>query len=178
MELQIVDPDTGRAVAPGEVGEIRIRSAMVTRGYWRKPAETAAAITPDGWLKTGDAAYRDADGFVFIHDRYKDMIVSGGENIYPTEIENVLGAHDHVGQVAVIGVPHPKWGETPRAYVVPRAGATPDEAALIAFARTRLAHYKCPTSIRFVDALPQTASGKILKKDLRAIDRPMTGETA
>ncbi len=177
VELQIVDPDTGRAVAPGEVGEIRIRSAMVTCGYWRKPAETAAAITPDGWLKTGDAAYRDADGFVFIHDRYKDMIVSGGENVYPTEIENVLGAHDHVGQVAVIGVPHLKWGETPRAYVVPRAGAAPDEAALIAFARTRLAHYKCPTSIRFVASLPQTASGKILKKDLRILDRTMTGET-
>ncbi len=159
---------------PGEVGEIRIRSGMVTQGYWRKPAETAAAITPDGWLKTGDAAYCDEGGFVFIHDRYKDMIVSGGENVYPTEIENVLGAHPDVGEVAVIGVPHPIWGESPRAYVVPRTGAVPDEAAMIAFTRARLARYKCPTSIRFVDILPQTASGKILKKDLRALDRALS----
>ncbi len=178
VELQLVDPDTERLVTTGEVGEIRIRSGMVTQGYWRKPVETAAAITPDGWLKTGDAAYRDADGFVFIHDRYKDMIVSGGENVYPTEIENVLGAHPHVGQVAVIGVPHPKWGESPRAYIVPRIGTAPDEATLITFTRERLAHYKCPTSIRFVAALPQTASGKILKRELRAIDRTLSEDGA
>ncbi|WP_083273273.1 AMP-binding enzyme [Sphingomonas melonis] len=103
------------------------------------------------------------------------MIVSGGENVYPTEIENVLGAHPDVGQVAVIGVPHPKWGETPRAYVVPRVGADPQEAEMIAYTRTRLAHYKCPTSIRFVGALPQTASGKILKNDLRALDSNREG---
>lgn len=173
VELALVDPATEQPVATGEVGEIRIRSGMVTQGYWRKPDETVAAITADGWLKTGDAAYRDADGYVFIHDRYKDMIVSGGENVYPTEIENVLCAHAAVGQVAVIGVPHAKWGETPRAYVVPRAGTTPNEAEMIAFTRARLAHYKCPTSIRFVDDLPQTASGKILKKDLRDIDRAL-----
>ncbi len=171
VELELVDPETDQPVAPGEVGEIRIRSGMVTQGYWRKPAETAATITLDGWLKTGDAAYCDSDGFVFIHDRYKDMIVSGGENIYPTEIENVLGAHPQVGQVAVIGVPHAKWGETPRAYVVPRVGTTPEAAEIISFTRMRLAHYKCPTSIRFVADLPQTASGKILKKDLRLLDR-------
>lgn len=171
VELQLVDPDTEVRVAPGEVGEVRIRSGMVMIGYWRKPAETAAAVTPDGWLRTGDAAYCDGEGFVFIHDRYKDMIVSGGENVYPTEIENVLGAHPDVGQVAVIGVPHAKWGETPRAYVVPRIGADPDEAAMIAYTREHLAHYKCPTSVRFVGALPQNASGKILKKDLRTLDR-------
>jgi long-chain acyl-CoA synthetase len=171
VELRLVDPATELSTPPGEVGEIRIRSGMVMLGYWRKPQETAAAVTPDGWLRTGDAAYRDADGFVFIHDRYKDMIVSGGENVYPTEIENVLGAHPDVGQVAVIGVPHAKWGETPRAYVVPRVGAQPEEAEMIAYTRAHLAHYKCPTSIRFVGALPQNASGKILKKDLRALDR-------
>ncbi|SFP84421.1 class I adenylate-forming enzyme family protein [Sphingomonas rubra] len=171
VELDLVNPATERPVATGEVGEIRVRSGMVMLGYWRKPEETAAAVTADGWLCTGDAAYRDADGFVFIHDRYKDMIVSGAENIYPTEIENVLGAHPDVSQVAVIGVPHEKWGETPRAYVVPRAGADPDEATLIDFTREHLARYKCPTSIRFVGALPQNASGKILKKDLRALDR-------
>lgn len=173
VELALIDPATERPVAPGEVGEIRIRSGMVAQGYWRKPDETASAITTDGWLKTGDAAYCDAAGYVFIHDRYKDMIVSGGENVYPTEIENVLGAHPTVGQVAVIGVPHPKWGETPRAYVVPRSGMTSDEAEMIAFTRARLAHYKCPTSIRFVAELPHTASGKILKKDLRDLDRAL-----
>jgi long-chain acyl-CoA synthetase len=171
VELDLVDPATERPALTGTVGEIRVRSGMVMLGYWRKPDETSAAVTADGWLRTGDAAYRDADGFVFIQDRFKDMIVSGGENIYPTEIENVLGAHPDVSQVAVIGVPHDKWGESPRAYVVPRADAAPDEAALIDFTRVHLARYKCPTSIRFVGALPQNASGKILKKDLRALDR-------
>lgn len=174
VEMRLVDPATDQPVATGEVGEIRIRSGMVTAGYWRKPEETAAAITSDGWLKTGDAAFCDADGFLFIHDRYKDMIVSGGENVYPTEIENVLGAHPAVQQVAVIGVPHPKWGESPRAYVVPRPGTTIDETGLIAFTRDRLAHYKCPGSIRFVQALPQNASGKILKKELRVLDRQLS----
>ncbi|WP_197277347.1 class I adenylate-forming enzyme family protein [Sphingomonas profundi] len=171
VELRLVDPATEREVEPGEVGEIRIRSDMVMLGYWRKPAESAAAITSDGWLKTGDAATRDEDGFIYICDRYKDMIVSGGENIYPAELENILAAHPHVAQVAVIGVPHPKWGETPRAYIVPRAGAAPEETAIIAYSRTRIAAYKCPTSIRFVKGLPQNASGKILKKDLRELDR-------
>lgn len=171
VELDLVDPATGRSVPVGEAGEIRIRSGMVTRGYWRKPAETAAALTAEGWLRTGDAAYRNADGFVFIHDRYKDMIVSGGENIYPTEIENVLCAHPDVGQVAVIGVAHSIWGETPRAYVVVRDGTEPTAEALLDFTRTRLARYKCPTSVRFVAALPQTASGKVLKNELRALDR-------
>lgn len=174
VELQVVDPATDRPVEPGETGEIRVRSAMVMQGYWRKPDETAAAVTPDGWLKTGDAACLDDDGYVYIRDRYKDMIVSGGENVYPTEIENILGRHPAVGQVAVIGVPHAKWGETPRAYVVPRIGTTPDADELIAYTRTHLAHYKCPTSILFVGALPQNASGKILKKDLRTLDRART----
>ncbi len=170
VELALVDPATGAEVPTGEVGEIRIRSGMIMRGYWNKPAETAAAVTADGWLCTGDAAFRDADGYVYIHDRYKDMIVSGGENIYPTELENVLADHPGVSEVAVIGVAHPKWGETPRAYVVPRPGAVPSQAELIAFTRDRLAHYKCPTSVVFVDALPRNASGKILKRDLRDLD--------
>ena len=117
-ELALIDPATGDTVQTGEVGEIRIRSRMNMLGYWRKPIETAATITSEGWLCTGDAAYRDTDGFVYIRDRYKDMIVSGGENIYPTEIENVLCHHPGVAEVAVIGVPHPRWGETPKAFVV------------------------------------------------------------
>ena len=166
-ELAIVDPATGNPVASGEVGEIRIRSKVNMLGYWNKPQETAKTITPDGWLCTGDAAWQDADRYVYIHDRFKDMIVSGGENIYPTEIENVLYDHPAVAAVAVIGVPHERWGETPKAFIVARPGILPTEAELIAFTRHRLAHYKCPTSIAFVTALPQNASGKILKRDMR-----------
>jgi acyl-CoA synthetase (AMP-forming)/AMP-acid ligase II len=166
-ELALNNPATGAAVPTGEVGEIRIRSPMNMLGYWHKPAETAATITADGWLCTGDAAYLDADGYVYIHDRYKDMIVSGGENIYPTEIENVLYDHPGVAEVAVIGVPHPRWGETPKAFVVAGAGMQLSEAQLIAFTRSRLASYKCPTSVAFVTALPRNASGKILKRAMR-----------
>lgn len=166
-EFALVNPATGQSVAVGEVGEIRIRSEAIMLGYWNNPAETAKTITPDGWMCTGDAAYQDADGYVYIHDRFKDMIVSGGENIYPTEIENVLYDHPAVAAVAVIGVPHERWGETPKAFVVARAGAMPTEAELIAFTRARLAHYKCPTAVAFVGALPQNASGKTLKKEMR-----------
>jgi acyl-CoA synthetase (AMP-forming)/AMP-acid ligase II len=167
VELALTNPETGQVVAAGEVGEIRIRSAVNMLGYWNKPEETAKTITADGWLCTGDAAWQDGDGYVYIHDRFKDMIVSGGENIYPTEIENVLYDHPGVAAVAVIGVAHARWGETPRAFVVARDGAAPSEAELIAFTRERLAHYKCPTSVVFVAALPQNASGKILKKEMR-----------
>jgi long-chain acyl-CoA synthetase len=166
-ELMLVNPATENPVAVGEVGEIRIRSKANMLGYWNKPDETARAITADGWLRTGDAAYRDEDGFIYMHDRYKDMIVSGAENIYPTEIENVLYQHSDVAQVAVIGVPHERWGETPKAFVVVRNGSHPSESELIAFTRAQLAHYKCPTSVAFVTQLPTNASGKILKKEMR-----------
>lgn len=166
-ELALVNPATGEPVATGEVGEIRIRSEAVMLGYWNKPVETAETITPDGWLCTGDAAYQDDDGYFYIHDRFKDMIVSGGENIYPTEIENVLHDHPAVAAVAVIGVPHERWGETPKAFVVTRADIPTSAEELIAFTRGRLAHYKCPTAVGFVTALPQNASGKILKKEMR-----------
>jgi long-chain acyl-CoA synthetase len=158
VELALVDPATATPTPAGDVGEIRIRSAMTMLGYWGKPAETSAAVTRDGWLCTGDAAYRDADGFVYIHDRYKDLIVSGGENIYPAEIERVLLTHPRVAEVAVIGVPHAVWGETPRAYVVARGDDLPSQAELIEFARRHLAHYKCPTSVEFVAALPRNPS--------------------
>jgi long-chain acyl-CoA synthetase len=166
-ELALIDPATGKPVATGEVGEIRIRSRVNMLGYWNKPEETAKTITPDGWLCTGDAAYQDADGYVYIHDRFKDMIVSGGENIYPTEIENVLYEHPEVAQAAVLGVAHERWGETPKAFVVARQGAKTTEADLIQFVRDRIAHYKCPTALVFVDALPLNGAGKILKKEMR-----------
>jgi long-chain acyl-CoA synthetase len=167
VELKLVDPATNSEVAVGEIGEVRMRCGAVTQGYWRKPEATAEAITPDGWMCSGDAAVQDADGYLYLRDRYKNMIVSGGENIYPAEIDNVLQQHPAVQDVAVVGAPHPKWGETPHAHVVLRAGQTVSEAELIAFAQERLARYKCPTAVIFTDDLPRNASGKILKRELR-----------
>ena len=152
----------------GEVGEIWVKSVQNMKGYWNLPEETVKTLREDGWLRTGDAGYMDADGYVYIHDRVKDMIVSGGENIYPAEIENVLMAHPGVGDVAVIGVPSEKWGETPKAIVVKAAGADPTPEEIIAYCRTQLARFKCPTSVDFVESIPRNPSGKVLKKDLRA----------
>lgn len=168
VEVKIMDNDTGSALASGEVGEIWIRSAQVMKGYWHMPEETAKSITPDGWFRSGDAGFIDADGYVYIHDRVKDMIVSGGENVYPAEVENVLMAHPGVADVAVIGVPDEKWGETAKAIVVRSPGVEVSEQDIIAYARERLARFKCPTSVEWTDALPRNPTGKVLKKDLRA----------
>lgn len=167
VELRLTDPASGSDVGPGEVGEILVRSPMVAPGYWRKPAETAAAIDADGWLRTGDAAIADAEGYVTLVDRFKDMIVSGGENIYPREIENALLAHPDVADVAVIGIPHERWGESPAAFVIAAAGVAPAEADLRTFLRERLAHFKCPSLIRIVPELPRNPSGKVLKGEMR-----------
>lgn len=167
VELRIVDPDTLDDAPLGKVGEIWIRTAMNMAGYWNKPDETRATIMPGQWLRTGDAAYRDTEGYVYLFDRFKDMIISGGENIYPAEIENVLNGHPAVLEVAVIGVPHERWGESPRAVVVRRPDHTASAEELIHFTRERLAHYKCPTSVVFADTLPRNASGKLLKRALR-----------
>jgi acyl-CoA synthetase (AMP-forming)/AMP-acid ligase II len=166
-EVDLFDPLTEHRVREGEVGEIRVRSGMNMVGYWNNPEQTSPAFLPDGWLRTGDAAWRDAEGYYYIHDRFKDMIVSGGENIYPTEVENVLYEHPDIAAAAVIGVPHERWGETPKAVVVLRPDRRIDEVQLITFLRERLAHYKCPTSIEFVPEMPRSASGKILKRELR-----------
>jgi acyl-CoA synthetase (AMP-forming)/AMP-acid ligase II len=167
VELRIIDPMTKEDAAPGEPGEIWLRSEMITPGYWNDPAATQEAITQDGWFRTGDAAYRDADDYVFLFDRFKDMIISGGENIYPAEIENALNAHDGIAECGVIGVPHEKWGETPLAVIVPKAGADLSEAEIIEFCRNRIARYKCPTRVAFVSSLPRNASGKLQKHILR-----------
>jgi acyl-CoA synthetase (AMP-forming)/AMP-acid ligase II len=141
-------------------------------GYWNKPAETADVLTDDGWFRTGDAGWLSEDGYLFLHDRIKDMIVSGGENVYPAEVENALLAHPMVADAAVIGVPDEKWGETVKAVVVVASGAPDDHEALateiLSATRERLAHFKCPTSIDFVDVLPRNPSGKVLKRELRA----------
>lgn len=171
-EVGLFDPETREPVATGQVGELWVRSAAVMTGYWHRPAETAEVLVDGGWLRTGDAASRDAAGYLFIHDRYKDMIISGGENVYPAEVDNVLARHPAVAEVAVIGAPHEKWGETVHAVVVLAGGASATAEELIAFCRDRLAHYKCPTSVEFVSALPRNASGKILKADLRRRARP------
>jgi long-chain acyl-CoA synthetase len=171
-EVEVRDPVTGEVCPPGEVGEIWVRSPQNMAGYWRQPGLSAQVLTDDGWLRSGDAAWTDAQGYVFVHDRLKDMIISGGENVYPAEVERVLARHPAVGEVVVIGVPHERWGETVKAVVVPRDGAAPDAAELtgelIALARTELARYKCPTSVDVVDELPRNASGKVLKRVLRA----------
>ena len=167
-EVKVVDAETLEPVATGDVGEILIRSPQNMIGYHNLPDASAETLLADGWLRTGDAGYLDEDGYVYIHDRVKDMIISGGENIYPAEIENALMSHPAIADVAVIGVPSDRWGETPKAMIVAAPGATIDEAEIISFAREHLAHYKCPTSVDVVDALPRNPSGKILKRELRA----------
>lgn len=169
-EVQLVDPSDGRIVDVGEIGEIRVRSEANMLGYWDKPDVTAETVTSDGWLCTGDAAFRDEHGYLYIQDRFKDMIISGGENIYPAEIESVLHDHPDIAEIAVIGVPHPKWGETPRAYIMPAPGHHPDVDEILEYARTRLARYKCPTSVAFVASLPRNVSGKVLKREMRATE--------
>ncbi len=168
VEVRIVDTDTLQDCEVGEVGEIWIRSKQVMKGYWNMPDETAKSIDADGWFRSGDAGYLDSDGYLFIHDRVKDMIVSGGENVYPAEVENVLMGHPAIADVAVIGVPHDKWGETAKAVVVRKPGVEVTDHEIIDYARERLARFKCPTTVDWVDALPRNPSGKILKKDLRA----------
>jgi long-chain acyl-CoA synthetase len=168
VELKVVDLETGEPLGAGEVGEVWTRSSQNMKGYFGKPEETAKTITADGWLKTGDAGYIDAEGYLFLTDRVKDMIVSGGENVYPAEVENALAKHPAVAEVAVIGVPSDKWGETVKAVVVVKPGAEVTAAELMAHAKTQLAGFKCPTSVDFMEVLPRNPSGKVLKKDLRA----------
>ena len=165
VEIRIVD-EAGADVATGEVGEIIMRASSNMKGYWNKPDATADAVR-DGWFYSGDAGFLDEEGYVFIHDRIKDMIVSGGENVYPAEVENALFAHPQIADVAVIGVPDEKWGEAVKACVVVEAGAALTGDEIIAFARERIAGYKLPKSVDFIDALPRNPSGKILRRELR-----------
>ena len=171
VELRIVDSATGAVLPVGQVGEVWTRSDQNMLGYWNKPEETARVLSEDGWFRTGDAGWIDDEGYLFLHDRIKDMIVSGGENVYPAEVENALLAHPAVSDAAVIGVPDERWGETVKAVVVRSPDASTDDEGLerdiIAATRSRLAHYKCPTSIDFIDALPRNPSGKVLKRELR-----------
>lgn len=168
VELQIADVVTGAALPAGAVGEVQVRSDAVSPGYWNRPEESALARTADGWLRTGDAGYLDPEGYLFLTDRLKDMIVTGAENVYPIEVENVLAEHPAIADVAVIGVPDARWGETVKAVVVARPGVVLDPDEVLAWSRDRLAGFKRPTSVDVVAELPRNPSGKILKKDLRA----------
>lgn len=175
-EIQVVDLD-GQELPRGEVGEVVVRGPMVTRGYWQQPETTAAALR-DGWLRTGDGGYMDGEGYLFIVDRLKDMIITGGENVYSAEVEAALRSHPAVGDAAVIGLPHARWGESVHAVVVLRPGsglqaARPGEAdeALAAWCRQSLAGYKLPRSFSYRTALPLSGAGKVLKTVLRAEQR-------
>ncbi|MEQ9315938.1 MAG: long-chain-fatty-acid--CoA ligase [Henriciella sp.] len=163
--VRIVDSDDN-PVPQGEVGEIVIKGDFVMKGYWKREEPTKEALR-GGFFHTGDAGYMDEDGFIYIHDRIKDMIVSGGENIYPAEVENAIFGHPDVADVAVIGIPSEKWGEEVKAIIVLKEGAKPDTDGIIAWTKEKIASYKCPKSVDFIPALPRNPSGKILRKDLR-----------
>ena len=165
-EVRVVDA-MGNEVARGEVGEVAVRGPGVMLGYWNKPAETAAALR-DGWMFTGDGGRMDEDGYLFIVDRIKDMIVTGGENVYSVEVESAVAAHPAVASCAVIGVPNDQWGELVHAFIVCKPGASVDEAAIVAHCKERIAGYKCPRQVSFIDAMPLSGAGKILKTQLRA----------
>ena len=165
VEIKIVD-ENNHEVPVGQVGEILIKAATNMKGYWNNPDATSGAVK-DGWFYSGDAGYTDDEGYIFIHDRVKDMIVSGGENVYPAEVENALFSHPDIADVAVIGVPDEKWGEAVKACVVLRPDATLSQEDIIAFARELVAGYKLPKSVDFVEALPRNPSGKILRRELR-----------
>jgi acyl-CoA synthetase (AMP-forming)/AMP-acid ligase II len=165
VELRIVDPNGGD-VPPGSDGEILVRAPSVAAAYWEDPEMTDQSIV-DGWLRTGDMGHFDEDGYLFISGRKRDLIISGGMNIFPSEIEDVLREHPAIADVAVIGLPDEKWGETVCAVVEPKDGATVDEEEVIAFCTQRLAGYKKPTSVKVVRALPRTAAGKPKKFLLR-----------
>jgi acyl-CoA synthetase (AMP-forming)/AMP-acid ligase II len=167
VEIKVID-EAGNIVPTRQVGEIATRSRKNMKGYWNMAEATAATIDGEGWLRTGDAGYLDEDGYLYIHDRVKDMIISGGENVYPAEVENAVYSHPLVADVAVIGVPDEKWGEAVKAFVVLKAGADVSEADIIGHARQNIAGYKCPKSVDFISALPRNPSGKILRRELRA----------
>ncbi len=169
-EVTIADPSDrgGKALPPGATGEILIRGECLFSGYWRDPDATAEAFTADGWYRTGDIGRLTHDGYLYILDRARDMVISGGENVFPAEVEAVLASHPCVAEVAVIGRPDPVWGEAVHAVVRTAAGAQVSAEEIIAFCRDRLAHFKCPKSVEFSGPLPRTATGKVLKRELRA----------
>ena len=166
-EVRIVDSDD-RDLPPDTPGELLIRGECLFAGYWRDPEATAAAFADGGWYRTGDIASLTTDGYLYILDRAKDMIISGGENIYPAEVEAVLAQHPAVADVAVVGRPDTTWGEAVHAVIIPAAGSAAAPEEVIAWCRDQLAHFKCPKTAEFATSLPRTTTGKVLKRELRA----------
>jgi long-chain acyl-CoA synthetase len=164
--VKIVGEDS-TPLPPETVGEILVKGPRVMTGYWGDEEKTAQTITPDGWLRTGDRGWLDQEGYIFLAGRGDDMIIRGGENISPEEVEDVLHSHPTIEEAAVIGVPDPEWGQEPRAVVVLKQGETTTPEEIIEFCRTRLAGFKRPRSVIFVDTLPRNQMGKVLKKELR-----------
>jgi acyl-CoA synthetase (AMP-forming)/AMP-acid ligase II len=167
MEIKVVDPDTDEAKAPMEVGELLVRLPGKHREYYKDDTATASTWTDDGWLRTGDLAYLDEDGFVYISGRIKDMIIRGGNNVYATDVEAVILEHPDVQEAAVVGVPHTVLGEDVGAFVVCKPGTSLTADALLAFCAEHLADYKRPRKLWFVDELPRNATGKVMKHRLR-----------
>ncbi len=167
VDIKLVDASGGAITEPMARGELCVRGPNVMRGYWNRPADTAAVIDPDGWFHTGDVAYADEDGFYFICDRIKDMVITGGENVYPAEVESVLYDHPGIADVAVIGLPDERWGEVVVAVVVPKPEASLSLEEVRDFAGDRLARYKLPTRLEVVDVVPRNPAGKVLKFELR-----------
>ena len=177
VELKVVD-ENGKELKTGEIGQVISKSDLNMKGYWNKPDATKESIV-DGWFYSGDAGYFDEENYLFIHDRVKDMIVSGGENIYPAEVENALMSHEKILDAAVVGIPDEKWGEAVKAFVV-LSDSSLDEDQIISYTRTKIAGYKCPRSINLISELPRNPSGKILRRELRdpyweGIDRKVSG---
>jgi len=167
VSARIVDPASETPLPDDEVGEVQIKGAHVFKGYWGQPQKTAEAFTPDGWLRTGDMGLREPDGYYTLKGRAKDLIITGGLNVYPPEVELALMQHPAVAACAVIGCPDDEWGEQVVAVVIPRDGADADDAEIFAFCREKLAAYKAPRRVLFVDEFPANALGKIQKAKLR-----------
>jgi acyl-CoA synthetase (AMP-forming)/AMP-acid ligase II len=166
VEVKIVD-EKGNLLPPNEVGEILAKGPRIMTGYWGDEEKTAQVLTPDGWLRTGDKGWMDEDGYIYLAGRGDDMIIRGGENVSPEEIENALHSHPKIEEAAVIGIPDPEWGQEPRAVVVLKKAEEATAEEIMAYCRSRLAGFKRPRSVIFVDALPRNAMGKVLKKELR-----------
>jgi fatty-acyl-CoA synthase len=178
VELKVID-ENGKDLKTGEIGEVISKSDLNMKGYWNKSDATRESII-DGWFYSGDAGFFDEEGYLFIHDRVKDMIVSGGENIYPAEVENALMSNSEILDAAVVGVPDEKWGESVKGFVVLATDSSLSEDEIISYTRTQIAAYKCPKSIEFIKELPRNPSGKILRRELRdpyweGIDRKVSG---
>ena len=165
-EVEIID-EKQQLLPRGDIGQVKVRGANAMKGYWKNPEATAETIV-DGWVLTGDAGYMDDDGYLFLVDRVKDMIVTGGENVYSVEVENAIMEHGGIAQCAVIGIPHETWVEAVHAFVVPKPGHEPTEQEIISHCREMIAGYKCPRTIEIrSEPLPLSGAGKVLKRELR-----------